>query len=216
MNHRCFFVSDLHGRRRRYLKLFERIAEERPAALFMGGDLLPMPLDLSWAGEDGGADFVRDFLAPGFESLRERLGDLELYARFFLKRLAPRTGRRVRDLTPAALESLRRHAWPGNVRELENVLERAMVLSSGDLLDRGDLPVLSRPVAAASGERLFLLPEDGISLEALEKDLLQQAMVRADGNKSAAARLLGLTRRTLGYRLEKHGLAGDEPSEGGR
>lgn len=82
MNHRCFFVSDLHGRRGRYLKLFERIAEERPAALFMGGDLLPMPLDLSWAGEDGGADFVRDFLAPGFESLRERLG--KAYPRVFL------------------------------------------------------------------------------------------------------------------------------------
>jgi len=148
--------------------------------------------------------------------LRERLGDLELYARFFLQRLAERTGRRLRGLTPAALERMAAHRWPGNVRELENVLERALVLSAGELLDEGDLPVLESPRAGGGGgESPFRLPEEGISLDALEKDLLGQAMERTAGNKSAAARLLGLTRRTLGYRLEKHGLGESDAAEGG-
>jgi len=143
--------------------------------------------------------------------LRERLGDLELYTDFFLKRLAARTGRRARGLTPAALKALRSYPWPGNVRELENVLERALVLSHADLLDLADMPPLGAGMRP-SGSVRFRLPEEGISLEELERDLLAQAIDRSGGNKSAAARLLGLTRRTLGYRLEKYGLAGAEES----
>ncbi len=138
---------------------------------------------------------------------RERLGDLELYVRFFLQKLAGRSGRSLRGITPSALERLRGHLWPGNVRELENVIERAMVLAGGDLLDACDLPPLdARSKPAVAGEIPFTLPEAGIDLEDLEKSLLAQAMERTGGNKSASARLLGLTRRTLGYRLEKHGL----------
>ena len=146
--------------------------------------------------------------------LRERLGDLELYVRFFLQKLAGRSGRALRGVTPAALELLRDHPWPGNVRELENVIERAMVLAAGELLDVADLPPLQG--AGGSGSRGgdgYELPESGINLEELEKSLLAQAMERSGGNKSAAARLLGLTRRTLGYRLEKHGLLGSDSEE---
>nr|MBC8365947.1 sigma-54-dependent Fis family transcriptional regulator [bacterium] len=144
--------------------------------------------------------------------LRERLGDLELYTNFFLKRLSERTGRKVTNLTADALKVLQSHPWPGNVRELENVLERAMVLSSGSVLDFEDLPPLSAS-QRSDGGLAYRLPEEGISLEVLEKDLIVQAMDRSGGNKSAAARLLGLTRRTLGYRLEKHGLGNAEDSE---
>ncbi|MCP4544884.1 MAG: sigma-54-dependent Fis family transcriptional regulator [bacterium] len=141
--------------------------------------------------------------------LRERLGDLDLYCRFFLRRLETRTGRHVNGLSEATLAELRRHDWPGNVRELENVLERAMVLSAGDRLQPADLPSLERGATAQGGD-LFTLPVEGILLEDLEKDLLRQALERANGNKSAAARLLGLTRRTIGYRLEKYGLLDGE------
>ncbi|MBN2172357.1 MAG: sigma-54-dependent Fis family transcriptional regulator [Candidatus Krumholzibacteriota bacterium] len=139
--------------------------------------------------------------------LRERLDDLELYARYFLQRLAKRSGVTAKALAPEALSQLRKHAWPGNMRELENVLERALVLSTGERIGTADLPPLGEPGGAAAGvDHLFSLPAGGISLEALERDLLVQAMERSGGNKSAAARLLGLTRRTLGYRLQKHGL----------
>jgi DNA-binding NtrC family response regulator len=149
--------------------------------------------------------------------LRERLGDLELYVRFFLDRLSERSGRQLREIGPQALAKLRAYSWPGNLRELENVLERALVMARGQSLEEEDLPPLEspwrRPVPEGEG-RLFDLPEEGLSLEALERDLLEQAMERSDGNKSAAARLLGLTRRTLGYRLEKHGLGGETPQTG--
>lgn len=151
-------------------------------------------------------DVIRLDLPP----LRERLDDLELYARYFLGRLAGRAGVAARVLAPEALARLREHTWPGNMRELENVLERALVLSTGERIGLADLPPLGQPVAAAgpAGDHPFVLPAGGVSLEALERDLLVQALERSGGNKSAAARLLGLTRRTLGYRLQKHGLAG--------
>ncbi len=149
--------------------------------------------------------------------LRDRLGDLALYVRFFLKKLADRLGRPVPTLSEAALARLAAHSWPGNVRELENVLERSLVLATGSQLEPADLPSLERRVKRPpAGEPLLRLPEEGLSLEALEKELIAQALERTDGNKSAAARLLGLTRRTLGYRLEKHGLGEPEAeSEGG-
>lgn len=149
--------------------------------------------------------------------LRERLGDLELYVSHFLKKLAERTGREINGISPDALGKLSAHSWPGNVRELENTLERAMVMASSDVIETGDLPDLTGKRKPGAGETDFVLPEQGICLDLLEKDLIGQAMDRTGGNKSAAARLLGLTRRTLGYRLEKHGLgespAGDNEQE---
>ena len=147
--------------------------------------------------------------------LRERLGDISLYARFFLAKLGERMGRPVPTVSAEALAKLACHSWPGNVRELENVLERALALSMGGSLEPADLPPLERRgEAGAAGESLFRLPEEGLSLEALERDLIAQALARSGGNKSAASRLLGLTRRTLGYRLEKHGLGAGEGEDG--
>jgi DNA-binding NtrC family response regulator len=147
--------------------------------------------------------------------LRERLGDLELYVRFFLDRLAARSSRRIAAISEEALATLRSYSWPGNLRELENVLERALVMARGPRLEAQDLPPLENPwQGQEGGERPFVLPEEGLSLEALEKDLLEQAMERCGGNKSAAARLLGLTRRTLGYRRYTPGRGGEPPPTG--
>jgi two-component system response regulator PilR (NtrC family) len=100
---------------------------------------------------------------------------------------------------------LTRHPWPGNVRQLANVVERAMILCTGGRLELTDLPDAGGVAAPASAPAVTL-PAAGISLEALERSLLEQALARTGGNKAQAAALLGLTRNTLRYRLEKHGL----------
>ena len=104
---------------------------------------------------------------------------------------------------------LQAYAWPGNVRELRNVLERAVIMEADEMLLSTHLPpelgeAAPTPQAAASGE--FSLPPDGLSLDELERSLLCQAMERTQGNQSASARLLGISRYALRYRLEKHGL----------
>ena len=96
------------------------------------------------------------------------------------------------------------YEWPGNVRELESVIERALLLGEGDRILPGDLPA---PVRAGVSVRRGLLdleiPESGIDLEELERSLIVKALRKSGGNVSRAARLLGLSRRTLQYRLEK-------------
>ena len=131
--------------------------------------------------------------------LRERQGDVELLARTVLARFARELERPVQDLTPAALRTLERHPWPGNVRELKNALERGVLLARGTTLDAGDFELTADPVQP----QRFELPPGGLDLEALERDLLRQALERAGGNQTRAARLLGLTRDQVRYRLAK-------------
>jgi DNA-binding NtrC family response regulator len=95
------------------------------------------------------------------------------------------------------------------VRQLENVLERLPVLSSGDLITVEDLPEELVPVSPSTAILWPNLPEDGISLEAIERELISRAMEKFDGNQTQAARYLDISRRTLIYRMEKHGLAAD-------
>jgi DNA-binding NtrC family response regulator len=94
--------------------------------------------------------------------------------------------------------------WPGNVRELESVIERALLLGEGDAVQPIDLPAAMRS-RALGGRRAFGLeiPDDGIDLDDLERALIEKALKKAEGNVTRAARLLGLTRRTLQYRIEK-------------
>jgi two-component system NtrC family response regulator len=105
--------------------------------------------------------------------------------------------------------ALRRYGFPGNVRELANVIERAALLVEEDAIHADDLGLPAdapRPGAggaAAPAPGQFVLPEEGVSLEGVERDLIRQALERSGGNKSHAARLLGLSRATLRYRLEK-------------
>jgi two-component system NtrC family response regulator len=103
------------------------------------------------------------------------------------------------------VRTLEGYAFPGNVRELEHTIERALILAGAD-----DVTPAHLSFAAGAGQVepswVPRIPPEGLSLEALEKELILQALERAAGNKSAAARLLGLTRRTLYSRMEKHGL----------
>ena len=136
--------------------------------------------------------------------LRERREDIIYLARHFVEKLGPETGSTAHGITDAAIEKLMQYSWPGNVRELENVIERSLVLTSGERLDaadiRLDLNLRRRP---ASGE--IGLPE-GMSLDAFEQELIKKALDQAQGNKSHAARILGLTRNALRYRLTQMGI----------
>jgi two-component system, NtrC family, response regulator AtoC len=140
--------------------------------------------------------------------LRDRDGDIPLLVRHFVHKLARDLGRGITGIDPQALSRLDGYDWPGNIRELRNVIERAVILCRTDLIRVDDLPKelgRGRPGAVASAGS-FLLPEAGIDLAALERDLVLQALDRAEGNQSEAARLLGIGRYALRYRMEKMGL----------
>jgi DNA-binding NtrC family response regulator len=102
---------------------------------------------------------------------------------------------------------LQNYAWPGNVRELRNVCERLSILLAGRTIEEGNLPREITSPAPSSGQTgAFDLPEGGIELEKVELDLIQQALTRTNGNRSRSARLLGISRDTLLYRMQKHHL----------
>jgi len=136
--------------------------------------------------------------------LRERKQDIPFLANHFVRKLAPDSGSQVDSITPAAMEKLMGYHWPGNVRELENVIERSLVMCRGNQLDAGDIKLESAPRPRAQNEHHFL--PDGMTLDQYEQELIREALRRADGNKSQAARLLGLTRNALRYRLTQMGL----------
>jgi DNA-binding NtrC family response regulator len=150
--------------------------------------------------------------------LRERQADIAPLATTFIRRFNSEFGRDLEGLAPSAEEALKGHAWPGNVRELRNVIERAMLFASGERLEADDLmldpgyrPRGAQPVGAPAGAPVqqidpFLLPPEGIRLDELEVKLVRQAMERAGGNKSRAAKILGISRDQIRYRLEKMGL----------
>jgi two-component system, NtrC family, response regulator HydG len=148
--------------------------------------------------------------------LRERPGDVDELARFFLSQIAPRLGRKVTGFAPDALELLRRHRWPGNVRELENVVEQALVFADGELVQAEDLPEGLRRAPAAPA---LPVPAGDRSLteilEDLEKQLILGAYAKARGVKAETARLLGIKPSALYYKLEKYGIvrAGEKPEE---
>jgi DNA-binding NtrC family response regulator len=129
--------------------------------------------------------------------LRERREDIPSLARHFLTSHAARYRKDVRGFEPSALQALLDHSWPGNVRELDHAIERAVLMAQGESIRAGDL-ALRR--SADGSPRL-----EDMSLEEVESLLVQKAMSRYDGNVSAAAKALGLSRSALYRRLEKHG-----------
>jgi DNA-binding NtrC family response regulator len=140
-------------------------------------------------------------------ALRERRTDIPLLVEHFIRKYQ---GDRPRRIDEQALKSLMAYDWPGNVRELESVIERALLLGEGDTIVAADLPAPVRAgVSTPRGVTDIEIPESGIDLEALEQSLILKALRKAEGNVTRAARLLGLTRRTLQYRLEKLGTAPD-------
>jgi len=148
-------------------------------------------------------------------SLRERSGDIDMLLNRFLLHFAGEHQLPLPELSQEARSALRRYNWPGNVRQLRNLSERLVVLFHGRTVELGNLPAeitqsaqrtSSSSAASSLSGRSFSLPEEGIDLEWLESDIIRQALDRARGNKSRAARLLGITRDTLLYRLKKFDL----------
>jgi DNA-binding NtrC family response regulator len=137
--------------------------------------------------------------------LRERKEDIPFLAGHFLQKLAPDTGSKVESITDAAMDKLLAYHWPGNVRELENVIERSLVMATGTTLDAPDIKLEMAPRSRSHPDEHSFLPE-GMSLDQYEQEIIREALRRADGNKSQAARLLGLTRNALRYRLTQMGL----------
>jgi DNA-binding NtrC family response regulator len=142
--------------------------------------------------------------------LREHKEDIPDLIHHFLARFTRENGKEMETITPPALKLLMDYHWPGNVRQLENTVERAVALSSDDVIDIDDIHLDSGPSkTGAAAASTALLPE-GMTLEQWEDEIIREALRRAQGNKSQAARMLGLSRNALRYRLSKIGVADEE------
>jgi two-component system response regulator AtoC len=135
--------------------------------------------------------------------LRKRRGDIPLLIAHFLDKYKAGT----KSFTPEATRMLVEYAWPGNIRELENTIERIVILAADDVIDVGDLPSEVRIGAiSATMTPVFILPEEGCDLEEVEMELIRQALDRSGGNAAKAAKLVGLTPRTLEARMQRLGI----------
>jgi transcriptional regulator with GAF, ATPase, and Fis domain len=136
--------------------------------------------------------------------LRQRREDIPRLVAHFLEKVRAANKR----IAPEAMQLLVEYQWPGNVRELENTIERIAILAHGDEIGVADLPAEVRvgTVSCAPGRRALTLPDSGLDLEELELDLVQQALERAGGSVPKAAKLVGLTTKTLEARMAKYGL----------
>jgi DNA-binding NtrC family response regulator len=143
-----------------------------------------------------------DVLNIALPPLRGRIEDLPLLIDCFRKKLAKRLGKPAPEISADALQAMRRYRWPGNVRELEHTLEQLFILTDEPIVTVDRLPEKLRVPAAESGA--MRLPRGGIVLEDLEQELIRQALERSGGRIKEAADLLGLTYKTLQYRLKKH------------
>ncbi|MDZ7270258.1 MAG: sigma-54 dependent transcriptional regulator [candidate division KSB1 bacterium] len=132
--------------------------------------------------------------------LRERRDDIPELVNHFLKK----HGGAKAAIEPDALAALMKYNWPGNVRELENVVERALIMAGGGVITRADLP--AHVVYNAQSPQPIEIPEEGLRIEEVERSLILKALDRAGGNKTEAARLLGVTRRRLYSMMERLGL----------
>jgi DNA-binding NtrC family response regulator len=144
--------------------------------------------------------------------LRERKEEIPYLVDYFIDRFAREAGKPQTGITPAALKLLMDFHWPGNVRELENIIERAVALSTGTVIDTADIRLDISPsissTTATGGATAF--PPEGMTLEQFEDEIIRESLRRTNGNKSQAARLLGLSRNALRYRLSKLGVPDEE------
>ena len=138
--------------------------------------------------------------------LRQRKRDIPELTEHFLKQAAERNRSEAAKLSQDALEMLRKYHWPGNIRELRNVCEHVSAMLPDQEVRSEHLPLELDGRDKPGSSSGFELPEEGINMESLEIDLIQQALEYANGNKSEAARLLGLSRDAFLYRLKKHNL----------
>jgi transcriptional regulator with PAS, ATPase and Fis domain len=147
---------------------------------------------------------VIHFVVP---PLRERGTDIGLLANRFLDQFARRYGKAALKFTPAAIAALSAYSWPGNVRELRNIVEQTVLIVQHDTIDATDLslPQITPPAAIETAPTLA----EGIELATVELDLIRQALEKTGWNITQAARMLGISRDTLRYRMEKHRLTRD-------
>jgi DNA-binding NtrC family response regulator len=146
--------------------------------------------------------------------LREHKGDIPYLVDHFIERFARQSGNPIGGIAPDALQMLMDFHWPGNVRELENIIELAVALSDGATIEVRDIRLDLSPTRSPSGAGStgaitdgVPFPPGGMTLEQYEDEIIREALRRANGNKSHAARLLGLSRNALRYRLSKMGVA---------
>lgn len=135
--------------------------------------------------------------------LRERGSDIKTLAEFFLEKYSKAAGIQVDGISRAALKLLLNYSWPGNVRQLESVIERSVLMAESNYIEPEDLPAEITAVGLLAGGIPFDLPPEGIAFEELEKGLIIKAMERADWVIGKAAPLLGMSYKTLQYRLDK-------------
>lgn len=139
--------------------------------------------------------------------LRDRADDISLLAEQFFLKAREKQGRPELVLSPSLLSRFQEYRWPGNIRELENVIERIVVLARSNEITLFDLPDFLRRERPAIDMLQFELPARGLSLEALEKELLIRALEKFDHNQTHAAKYLDISRKALRYRMEKYGIA---------
>jgi transcriptional regulator with GAF, ATPase, and Fis domain len=139
--------------------------------------------------------------------LRERTGDLNLLLTHFTSKLAAQYQVKAPIYSKSALNCLKAYSWPGNVREFRNLCERMTILLSGQTIEAENLPMEIRQAQRPLQASVVSLPDSGISLEKVEIELIQQALEKTAGNRSRAARLLGLSRDTFLYRMKKYSLS---------
>jgi len=196
-----------------------RILQERELERLGGSETIPLDVrvvaatnrDLEAMIKEG--DFREDLyyrinvITLNLPSLRDRRGDIPLLAEHFLSRFNAKNKKSFRGFAPEAMDRLTTHSWPGNVRELENVVERAVVLGRGELILPEHLPAAITSREVPDEDIVGRVLESGISIDDLERELIKKALAQTGGNVSKAARLIGLTRRTLQYRMEKWGIS---------
>jgi two-component system response regulator AtoC len=144
--------------------------------------------------------------------LRERKEDIPLLVAHFIQRYNTQFRKNVKGVTPEGLRLLANYSWPGNIRELKNAIERAMILVDRDTIDVDQLPIRiadpagAGPVTRASENHQLKLPPEGAALDDIEREVIQQALQYANGNKTQASKLLKISRDTLRYKVKKHNL----------
>ena len=136
--------------------------------------------------------------------LRDRREDIPLLADHFLKIYAEKNRRLIKGFAPKAMDLLMRHQWPGNVRELENVVERAVILARGNMVTSGDFPESIKTLESNENDNGLLLTP-GRSLKEVERQMILRTLEDTGGNRTRAAEILGISRRTLQLKLKEYG-----------
>jgi DNA-binding NtrC family response regulator len=138
--------------------------------------------------------------------LRERTEDIPLLAQAFLREFARENDKPVSKFSPEAMDVILRHSWPGNVRELRTAIEHAVVLCKSDKITPRDLPPSARPAAVAPASATPARASGDLSVKEAEKQLIIRALKATNGNRTLAAKKLGMSRRTLYRKLTEYGL----------